>query len=250
MNARNYSVVVVILLLVAAIIGFLAFKVNSMSDGIKAAYEEKTTQELADQLAENDYRIYLIGEMPEYLNIISDHITVLTVGQVNSVSMPVNEGNSSMTVFDQDGNVISEREQRDYADFMLIIINTDEEITTDKMDIIRNCAVENHVPVLLVGANSINTFREYMIMIPRDCSAASSMLFEVSRDVVDNPIDMDIVASGGREYANALMEFMLLRIENPVVVYVSPDTLPTAVETQETEFIEETEITEEILDAA
>jgi len=240
MNTRNYAVIVIILLLVAAVVGFLAFKVNSMSDGIKAAYEEKATADLAEQLNLNDYQIYWIGEVPEYLELISDHITVLTVGQANYNTLPVNEGNTSMTVYDQDGNVLSSREQRDYADNMLIVINTNDEISEEKWDIIRNCTVDNRVPVLLIGNSSIDAFREYMILIGRDTNAYSSMLFEFSRTPVDDPVDPAVIEAGGRGYANALMEFFLSRIDNPVVVYVSSDETAVTVTTQETDITEET----------
>ena len=223
MNARNYSVIVIILLLVAAIVGFLAFKVNRMSDGLRSFYEEKETLDLAEELNSYDYHIYLIGELPEYMEPISSHVTVLAPALANSNNLPVNEGNSTMTVYNPDGDVVSHREQRDYAANMFIMINTTEEISDSSWEIIRNCTVENQVPVLLIGDSSINAFREYMILVRKDYDASSSMLFTFTREPLDNPIDPSVVAQGGRDYANALIEFFISRIENPVVVYVSSD---------------------------
>ncbi len=223
MNARNYSVIVIILLLVAAIVGFLAFKVNRMSDGLRDFYEEKTTADLASELNNYDYHIYIIGELPEYLEAISSHVTVLTPALANYNNLPVNEGNSTMTVYNPDGDVVAHREQRNYASNMLIMINTTEEISDDSWEIIRNCTVDNHVPVLLIGDSSINAFREHMILVRKDYNESSSMLFEYTRNPIDNPIDPAIAGRGGRDYANALIEFFISRIENPVVVYVSSD---------------------------
>lgn len=245
MNARNYSVVAVILLIVAAIVGFLAFKVNTMSDGIKAFYEEKKTSDLALSLNERDYEIYWIGTLPQYMDMISENVTLLTVNQASFNTLPVIEGNSELTVYDKNGNVIQHREKRDYASSMLIVINTNEEIPDEKWDVIRNCVVNNHVPLLLIGDNNIYSFREYMIMLDKTYEASSTMFFEFSSEALDNPIDPSIVEAGGRDYANSLLEFFISVIDNPVIVYVSSETIPptTAVETNETEeILEETEI--------
>jgi len=230
MSGRNLATVAVILLLVAVVVFFLMFEVDRISEDSKLKAQEAHTQELADNLNTLDYEIYWIGQVPEYLDAISSDITVLTVGQAGFETLPVAEGNTAYTVYDKDGNEVGGAEKRDYAQNMMIVINTDDEISDALWDVIRNCAVQNYVPVLLIGGDNIDAFREYMILVKKTYGECDSMLFEYTRDTVENPIDPEAVSGGGRAYADALLEFFFDRFGEPIVVYVTSTPTPEAVE--------------------
>ncbi|MBR1797340.1 MAG: hypothetical protein IJ757_04935 [Clostridiales bacterium] len=256
MNERNPWVVVIILILAGVMIFYMMYKVRKVDVNTAAYRTEQKTEELTAALNElEDYQLYVIGTLPEYMDGISEHVTLLTVGQANTTTLPVTEGTIGFAVFDEDGREIEHIDQRDYASYMMIIINTQEELTESALDAIQDAAVYNHVPVLLIGKNNIDTFREYMILVHKDYDDNASMFFEITRYPLDNPIDPEVVSSGGHAYADALLEFIRSAFEDPAVVYVdAPEIIETSGSdvseaTAEDEVIEtdmtETEVTED-----
>lgn len=245
MNGRNAPIVIILLVIAGAIIFYMMYAVRKIDNTLGSDQAEQRTEELTAELNENDYEIYWIGQLPEYLDGISDYVTVMTAGQANSSVLPVTDGGLDFTVYDPDGNMISHSEQRDYADHMMIIVNTPDELSQDTLAVLQDCTVNNHVPILIVGENNIQAFRDYLILIHHDYDQNSSFFFEITKAPVDDPIAPEVVAAGGREYADALLTCIIETFEDPAVVYVTPGAYPS--QAQETY---ETVITEETTDAA
>ena len=201
MNGRNAPIAIIILVIAGAIIFYMMYAVRKIDNSYGNDQDEQKTEELTALLNEKDYHIYWIGELPEYMDGISEHVSVMTAGQANASLLPVVDGGVGFTVYDPDGNMVSHTEQRDYADHMMIIVNTQDELSQDTLAITK-------VPV-------------------------------------DDPIAPEVVAAGGREYADALLTCIIETFEDPAVVYVTPGAYPS--QAQETY---ETVITEETTDAA
>lgn len=206
---------------------------------------QQRTEELTATLNEYDYQIYWIGEVPEYLDGISDHISVLSVELANEMTLPVASGENELTIYDTDGSVISHTERRDYADHMMIIVNTSEILSENVLAVLQDCTVNNHVPILIIGKNNIEAYRDYLIMMQHDYESYSSFYFEITKAPVDNPIEPSVAQAGGREYADAILECIIETFEDPAVVYVTPGAYPSQTETSY-----ETEVMEETTDAA
>lgn len=241
MNGRNAPIAIIILVIAGAIIFYMMYAVRKIDNSLGNNQAEQRTEELTASLNENDYEIYWIGQLPEYLDGISDHVTVMTAGQANSSVLPVTDGGLDFTVYDPDGNMISHSEQRDYADHMMIIVNTPDELSQDTLAVLQDCTVNNHVPILIIGQNNIQAFRDYLILIHHDYDQNSSFFFEITKAPVDNPIEPEVVAAGGREYADALLTCIIETFEDPAVVYVTPGAYPSQLEeTYETMTTEET----------
>lgn len=238
MNGRNAPIAIIIAVICAVIIFYMMYVVRKIDVGLGGEIAQQKTEELTDALNELDYQLYWIGYLPPYMEGIEEHVTLLTAGQANGTTLPVTEGDVGFTAYDPDGNVISRVEQRDYADHMMIVINTTDDISDATWSVIQDCAVNNHVPVLLIGRHNIDAFREHMILIHREYDDYSTMFFEISRTPVEDPIAPDIVRAGGRELADALLEYIRASFDDPSVVYVTPPVSTT--ETQETEITEET----------
>lgn len=237
MNGRNAPIAIIIAVICAAVIFYMMYAVRKIDVGIGSKQAEQKTEELTASLNELDYEIYWIGYLPSYLEGIEDHITLLTAGQANASTLPITAGDTGLTVYDPDGNIISHTEQRDYADHMMIIINTTDTLSDSTMDVIQDCAVNNHVPVLLIGRQNVDAFRSHMLLIHRDYDEYATMFFEISRDPVEYPIESQVVRAGGRDLADALLEFIRSSFDDPSIVYVTP---PAVLETNETEITEET----------
>ncbi len=245
MNGRNAPIAIIILVLAGAVIFYMMYAVRKIDAGIGDDQAEQRTEELTATLNEYDYQIYWIGEVPEYLDGISDHISVLSAAQVNASTLPVAAGDFGMTIYDPDGNVLSHSERREYADHMMIIVNIEETLSENVMALLQDCTVNNHVPILIIGKNNINAFRDYLILIHHDYESYSSFFFEITKAPVDNPIEPSVAQAGGREYADAILECIIETFEDPAVVYVTPGAYPS-----QTEQSYETEVMEETTDAA
>ncbi len=221
MQGRNVAVFIIILFLAGAGILYMMYETRRIDVSLGNQVTEDRTAELSEQLNQYDYNLYWIGELPQYMEGISDHVTLLTAGQANINTLPITAGGTGFTSYDESGNVISHVEQREYAPYMMIVINTSEEIPEETWDIIEDCTVNNHVPLLLIGRNNIEAFRTHMILVWKDYDENATMYFQISRSPQDNPIDPEIVASGAHPYANALLEFFNNAFQDPSVVYVN-----------------------------
>ena len=222
MKGRNVAVFIVILFLAVAGILYMMYETRRIDVSLGDQQTLQNTNALTDTLNSMDYELYWIGQLPDHLEGIEEHVTLLTVGEANSDTLPIAAGNTGMTRTDRDGNVISHTEPRDYAQYMMIVINTTEELPETLLDVIRDCSVINHVPVLIIGKNNIDAFRSYMMLVHRNYDVNSTMCFEISRGGEDDPIDPSIVSAGGHDYADAVLSFIIDRFENPAVVYVTP----------------------------
>ena len=258
MQGRNIALYIIILALTAAAILFMMYQTRRIDANLYNSQVEANTEELIADLDQLDYEIYWIGELPQYMDGIADHVTLLTAADANSDTLPVVEGTFGFNEYDETGALVSHTEQRDYASYMMIVVNTSEELTEETLSAIQDSVVENHVPILLIGDQNINAFRSYMILVEKDYEANSSLFFEISRYPEDNPLDPEAVGAGGHAYADALLTFIHSTFMNPVVVPALREPVQTTiaettetVETSETSIQEtETAVTEETSDAA
>ena len=235
MKTRSVEVMAALILIFFAFILFMMYQYRQIDVDLGNQRIEKRHEDLVASFDEIDYHIYWIGTVPEHLEGIADHMSVLSVSEVNSNTMPVSQGVNGFTAYNEEGQIIEHVEQRDYASNMMIVINTTEDISEDAWGVVQNCAVVNHVPVLLIGQKSIDAFREYMILVHKEYTEYSTMLFNVSVLATDDPIDAQIVQGGGYAYANALLEFFRTSFNAPVYVYVTPGATETSVQETQTE---------------
>lgn len=239
MQGRNAALYIIILALTAAAILFMMYQTRRIDAGLYNSQVEENTEMLIQDLDSLDYEIYWIGTLPQYIDGISDHVTLLSAAEADSSVLPVAAGDNGFTEYDEDGNIVNHIEQRDYASYMMIIINTADELSDEAWAAVQDCAVNNHVPVLLIGDQNINAFRAHMILIAKDYEPNSTLFFEITRYPQDNPIAPEVVGAGGHAYADALLQFIRDTFDHPSVVYVTP-----AVQTTQTEMTEQTELTE------
>lgn len=247
MQGRNIALYIFILALTVAAILFMMYQTRRIDAYLYNSQVEANTEELIADLDQLDYEIYWIGDLPQHMDGIADHVTILNASTASSATLPVTEGDIGFTEYDENGIVVSHIERREYASYMMIVVNTSEELSDNTWAAIQDCAVNNHVPVLLIGQQSIDAFRLHMILVAKDYDENSSLFFEITRAPQDNPLDPEVVAAGGHTYADALLTFIHDSFMDPSVVYVTPPVQPVETEVVVTD---ETVITEETSDAA
>lgn len=233
MNGRKTATVVAILLFVTGVIWFLMLQVNKIAEAQKELLKEARTSEAAARFDGEDLMIWFIGDPIPGLELLGDKMTVIAPEAVSSSNMPVRWSSVRSTEYDDNGRVMNEVIPRDYPDKMFVIVNTSYEFTPEQLEVLRNCAVDNDVPVFLIGEHAIDAFRRTLILVEKDYTEDSNMLFTSWNNAVDDPIDPEIVAGGGSEYAEAIMNLVYLVTDEATysVVYDMPvnslETEPT-----------------------
>lgn len=229
MNKRKVGsliTVVIVILLIAGIIFYLTSKLADRANYLLEKKREKETAQIASSLNSYDYSIYWIGVPPEGLEeLVGDHMVIIAPQDVSEENMPIFTMYGDITISDR-GQVITQNIHRDYPEHLLIINNAAEQLSEDAMDIQRRCAVDNNVPVLLIGTTQIDDFRSVMLMSAGQYGPYSSMLFSSNNGV--NPVVMDegALEAGGRNYLDGIMTFAQevfdLPLPTPVVVGTVP----------------------------
>ena len=77
------------------------------------------------------------------------------------------------------------------------------------MDIIRDCTVMNRVPILIIGKDPIEKFREYMLKAPVSYDDGSSFFYEVSDGMSDDVLDKSAVSTGGNLEGDAIVSYII-----------------------------------------
>ena len=209
MKGKN-AVVIVIVLAVFAIAMF--FMMNMLKGlGSKRA-SEKSSEEinaLAASFADKDMMIYMIGDCPEDLRLLGDKLTVMSPEDMNENNMPVKWSGTHFIEYDQWGSKVDEVTHRDYPENMLIILNISRPLTDGEADIISRCAVDNKIPLIIIGKDTIEDFRARVMLVKKNYGSFDSMEFIAGVGGEDMPLSASSVENGGRDLASEIMMFAL-----------------------------------------
>lgn len=163
----------------------------------------------SEKLEDFEFGIYWIGDCPEPVKNNVPEITFVPTDAINGDNMPIVWSDVEYTIYAEDGSIVEHVVPRDYPHNMLIVVNNVTDLSEDSLEVIRQCAVDNKVPVLLIGRDTISAFREYINWSPKDYESDDTMLFSVYLDEgVTNPIDMSIINDRPEQFMASLFEFM------------------------------------------
>jgi len=166
----------------------------------------------SEKLEDFEFGIYWIGDCPEPVKNNVPEITFVPTDAINGDNMPIVWSDVEYTIYAEDGSVVEHVVPRDYPHNMLIVVNNVTDLSEDSLEVIRQCAVDNKVPVLLIGRDTISAFREYINWSPKDYESDDTMLFSVYLDEgVTNPIDMSIINDRPEQWEHVRILDNLLR---------------------------------------
>ena len=210
LTGRRIILIVAIIVLTGLACILLLSKAGKV--GVDIA-NSRRVEDLCGQLAQQDVALYVVGEVPQGLSGLGEKLHEVPVDQVSTLTMPVWVSDIHSTMTDRSGAVLRENIPRDYASHMLVMVNVPEStpLTPEALEVIRNCAVDNEVPVLLVGEYSINTFREYLLAPSKVCGDNDTMLFVSPSSWTLNPFDSDGGTDGVR-FTAAFIDYWFTRI--------------------------------------
>lgn len=213
MTGRRIIIIVAIIVLTGLACILILSKAGNV--GVEAVNEKKIT-ELCTQLSEQDVGIYVIGDMPYGLDRLGDKVTAVAPDSISGDNMPIWVSDIHSTFTDNHGLQLSESVPRDYPEHMIILVNLPQgtDMTDDGWQIVRDCAVENNVPVLLAGKDNINRFRTFLLEASKVCGDNDTMLFVSPDTWTMNPFEAAEDTTGKR-FTVSFLEYMLGRIVEP-----------------------------------
>lgn len=230
----KYAKLIVYLGLILVVAGGLYFFSNALENTYKINLrnmQESAVSSAISQLQSFDSRIYWIGDCPEQISAYVDEITLVDATNINSDTMPVAWSSVGYTTRDADGNIVASVEGRIYPKYMLIVVNNVTNLSDDSLEVIRNCAVDNNVPVLFVGAQTINAFRVYINRMPGEYAENDTMLYSTALGgEVNNPIDVTDITENPAGFAGDFLSFatdIYDQVDSGIGEYIEPTTSET-----------------------
>lgn len=201
-------IAVVIILVTGLMVYALAAKANELSHKIVAKSVRNQTDELITSLSEEDYVIYFLGTVPPELEPLGVHLINIGFNRISEDNMPVYWDPYTYTLTDELGNVIEQHAPRDYSQHMLIVVNSDYPLDEGSLEILRNCSVDNNVPIMFIGETTANSFRTSLLLSERSYGENGIMYYQ-NRTPYDGPVlGEDGEAYTTRELANSVLTYM------------------------------------------
>lgn len=196
MTRSKISLFVVLLLIVFAFIFFLAYIVNSVSSsaGIKASAAQE--QELVASLADKEYMIYYVGTPSQHLLDSGMKMTVVPEAEMSSDTLPVYGYSFNFVEYDADNNVVRTENKVEYAYYLLVYVDDTVTLDADKAELLRNCAVDNDVPVIIEGKANINMFRSALLLSEHIYQDQDTMIFTPWAGAQDHVIPTESLDDG------------------------------------------------------
>lgn len=214
MSKRHLVVIFATVFLAVGVVLMLSFTVKKLSAKNESNRQAQEVAEHVQRLGDlEDYMVYYIGEpSPEVIANISN-LTVIPAGTMNSNTLPVYWSDVHFIERDEDDNIINEVEPRDYASYMLIYVDGDVTLTEDQLELLRNCNIDNDVPLIIEGEANINAYRDYIFMVPHDLGTQATSMFTPWGQPQDNVIPEELVTEGQSGFVNALIDVILSNAE-------------------------------------
>lgn len=190
MENRRSGLGVVIIVFFAMAMMFIFLFIDRMAGESTVRNETNEFESVVARADDYDFSIYWIGKRPDGIDRIGEKLIIVPAAGVSEENMPIPWSDLHFQRYNEDGVLIEDIEPRDYAEHMMIVVADGADLSDEAYEIIRRCAVDNHVPVLLFG-DSISPFREVMLLYAGRYSSDDTMLFTSERGASDSPISTE-----------------------------------------------------------
>lgn len=172
------TIVYILIAMAVFVSPFLFFSYLGGMSGFNENRRLGENMEDSEQMLELlDSEVYYIStEVPVYFDR-TDIFTCVLPSAVSEDTMPIPNFNiAPIMVQDTEGSIVETYEPREYAWRMLIVIDETAlgQLTDEQYDILNSCAVNNDVPILVIGPLMVQEFAShYNWSIPYDEAALS-----------------------------------------------------------------------------
>lgn len=199
---RNKTSVIVLFILAGFFFIAIAMVFNATARRNSVLVKKNAVEEKIASLNAIDLTIYWIGDVPDELEMLKESMTVLRPEEISKENMPVKASTFRITVKDESGSeqVI---EPRNYSEYMLIVINNADGFSDTAKEVLRDCIVDNSVPVLCLGGKTCNMVGT-LLLHGAGYSADYSMFYRRNEGYVEPFLDTEKVSTGGFDLADEL----------------------------------------------
>lgn len=199
---RNKTSLIVLFLLAGFFFIAIAMVFNTSVRRNAALKRQGDLEEKITHLNSKDLTIYWVGSVPEEFESLKPKINVIKPGEVRNDNMPVKSSTFRISVKEEDGSK-KEIVPRDYSEYMILVINTGEGVTDDGKEVIRNCIVDNGVPVICIGGKACDMVSAILIH-GAGYSSDYSIFYKLNDGYEEPYLDAKAVSAGEMDLAEEL----------------------------------------------
>ena len=209
--SKGKTGLIVLTILAAMFFMFVAILFGSSAKRQGAINRINNINNSFDAIAEQDMRIYWIGEQPtaefEHLYPV---ISLVASDQISKETLPVKSPEFHIVEHNSDGGVVSEAIPVEYPRYMLIVITGNPDLSDEAKEVLLDAISRNGVPVLAVGGEASDFLGNLLLYRMLNKGPNSSLYYCLGTGYKENPIPEERVEAGGTDLAEALPDVISL----------------------------------------
>lgn len=199
---RNKTGVIVLFILAGFFIIAIAMIFNTSVRRESALKHQSSINEKIDFLNLIDLTVYWVGGFPSELENLRPSTKVVMPEEISQDNMPIRSSTFHISIKEDSGRT-KEIVPRKYTEYNLIIITTGSGFTDEGKAVLRNCIVDNDIPVLCIGKEACE-FMGTLLIHGSGYKADHSIFYRRSEGYKEPFLDVKAVAAGGADMADAL----------------------------------------------
>ena len=168
----------IIIVLALAIFAILFFEFGRGLVGISdSAGKLNEITDLKAAVADDDYEIYWIGEVPSRLKDLK--VRQLDKSRFDSDDLPVRIENVEEERYEDKKKTYTQHTVvHDVPAYSLIVISEVVDLTPDEALLLRKCAVESGSKILVIGEDAVRSYRNFLLLPTGSVYVYGSMLYD------------------------------------------------------------------------
>ena len=167
-----------------------------------ALKHQSSINEKIDFLNLIDLTVYWVGGFPAEIENLRQSTKVIMPEEISEDNMPIRSSTFRITIKEDSGRT-KEIVPRQYSEYNLIVINTGSGFTDEGKAVLRNCIVDNDIPVLCIGKEACE-FLGTLLIHGSGYKADHTIFYRRSEGYKEPFLDAKAVAAGGADMADDL----------------------------------------------
>ena len=168
----------IIIVLALAIFAILFFEFGrGLVGSSDAAGKLKEILDLKAAVADDDYEVYWIGEVPSRLKDIK--VRQLDKDRFDSDDLPIRIENVEEEKYEDKQKTYTQHTiVHEVPSYSLIVISDVIDLTPERALLLRKCAVESGSKILVIGEEPVRSFRNFLLLPTGSVYVYESMLYD------------------------------------------------------------------------
>ena len=198
---RNKTGIIILVFFAGFFVLATAMLFNTSVRRENALKRQESVNEKIEFLNSIDLTVYWIGGFPSELEALRASTNVIMPEAISDENMPVRSSTFHISITDDSGKT-KEIVPRKYSEYMMIVITTGEGFTDETKEVLRNCIVNNGVPVLCIGSDACQLIGTILIH-GTGYDKDYSIFYKLNEGYKEPYLDKTAVSAGGIDLADA-----------------------------------------------